>query len=86
MDYQKEIDSWCKVSSDPTMNQMTTPKESEGMKKTCNKCRVSSWEKGVYTCELGYDINITAGTPNEECPKPLTISQYFNAKHKIYTK
>lgn len=56
------------------------------MKKTCNKCRVSSWEKGVYTCELGYDINIIAGTPNEECPKPLTISQYFNAKHKIYTK
>jgi|LGVF01.2.fsa_nt_gb hypothetical protein len=52
------------------------------MKRTCNNCLASDWEKGCYICNLDYDVDIKRGVPKEECPKPLTNSQLINAKHK----
>ena len=52
------------------------------MKKTCNNCIASEWDKGCYECTLGYDVNIKNGLPKEECPKPITNKQFFDAKPK----
>lgn len=62
------------------------------MKRNCNGCRASSRGfYGEYTCHLGYKMEsifndkrviYSHGKPLEECPKPLTYSDYTKAAEK----
>ena len=68
------------------MTKMMHEYEVKYMKRTCNGCLASDWEHGCYECILRYDVDIKEGKPKEECPKPLTNKQFFNAKYKARQK
>lgn len=52
-------------------------------KKTCDRCKASKCEPGWgYSCSLGYEVDISQGTPKEPCPKPLTFERLFAAQKK----
>jgi len=64
------------------------------VKRICDGCRALQWlEYDGYFCDLGYRIKIIekysvgnkkiyASIPIEQCPKPRTYKQWFNADFK----
>lgn len=48
------------------------------MKRICDGCRASSYDRPTFICELGYKIDATKGKPLEECPKPKTIQKMID--------
>lgn len=57
------------------------------MKRTCNRCKAPGYSaEGTLCCDLGYKTRIIyykgieiGLIPLEECPKPITYSNYFYA-------
>lgn len=62
------------------------------MKKTCNGCRALRYICGDWRCVLGYKIKgekisihglyYYSPKPVEQCPKPKTYKEYFDAEPK----
>lgn len=64
------------------------------LKRNCNGCRASGeLEIGNNTCGLGYKTAVKTELwgrpvqwkPLEECPKPKTYNDYFNAERKHHS-
>jgi hypothetical protein len=59
-------------------------------KRTCNSCKAESYDSRPYIarCELGFSVTEKnyEGIPLEKCYKPLTNSQYVDAREIVFPR
>ena len=55
-------------------------------KRTCERCVAFRMEQYHSKCLLGFDIDQTKLAPMGECPKPLTVKEYYRLFNEKYTR